>query len=123
MADNRSKSDRGIVNRRSFLKAGAAAAGVAGFPYIARAQGAKIKVGLMLPYTGAYAPLGIAIENGFRLALQEAGGKFAGREIEFIKVDDESEPPKATDNINRLVTRAGTPLSTRGTRSRSSRAC
>ncbi len=92
-------------SRRGFLKAGAAAAGVAGFPYIARAQGAKIKVGLMLPYTGAYAPLGIAIENGFRLALQEAGGKFAGRELEFIKVDDESEPPKATDNINRLVTR------------------
>ncbi|CAN0230613.1 unnamed protein product, partial [Phaeothamnion confervicola] len=92
-------------DRREFLKAGAAVAGVAGFPAIVRAQGAKIKVGLMLPYTGTFAPLGIAIENGFRLALQEAGGKFSGREVEFIKVDDESEPSKATDNINRLVTR------------------
>ena len=92
-------------DRRTFLKAGAAVAGVAGFPAIVRAQGAKIKVGLMLPYTGTFAPLGIAIENGFRLALQEAGGKFGGREVEFIKVDDESEPSKATDNINRLVTR------------------
>ena len=92
-------------DRRTFLKAGAAVAGVAGFPAIVRAQGAKIKVGLMLPYTGTFAPLGLAIENGFRLALQEAGGKFGGREVEFIKVDDESEPSKATDNINRLVTR------------------
>jgi branched-chain amino acid transport system substrate-binding protein len=92
-------------DRRSFLKAGAAVAGVTGFPAIVRAKGAKIKVGLMLPYTGTFAPLGVAIENGFRLALQESGGKFAGREVEFIKVDDESEPSKATDNINRLVTR------------------
>lgn len=98
-------NDESKFDRRLFLKAGAAAAGVAGFPYIARAQGAKIKVGVMLPYTGTFAPLGVAIENGFRLALQEAGGKFAGRDIEFIKVDDESDPPKAVDNINKLVTR------------------
>jgi branched-chain amino acid transport system substrate-binding protein len=95
--------------RRGFLKATAAGATVAGaslaFPGIARAQGAKLKVGLMLPYTGTFAPLGVAIENGFRLALQESGGKFAGREVEFSKVDDESDPAKATDNINRLVTR------------------
>jgi branched-chain amino acid transport system substrate-binding protein len=96
---------RSEFSRRTFLKAGAAAAGVAGFPALARAQGAKVRIGLMLPYTGTYAPLGIAIENGVRLALQEAGGKFAGREVEFIKVDDESEPSKATDNINRIVTR------------------
>ncbi len=92
-------------DRRKFLAASGAAAGLAGFPAIVRAQGAKIKVGLMLPYTGTFAPLGVAIENGFRLALQEAGGKFAGREIEFFKVDDESDPAKATDNVNKLVTR------------------
>ena len=104
--DFREGKERGTqLGRREFLKAGAAVAGIAGLPAIARAQGAKMKVGLMLPYTGTYAPLGIAIENGFRLALQEAGGKFGGREIEFLKVDDESEPSKATDNINRLVTR------------------
>ncbi|MEO8203902.1 MAG: ABC transporter substrate-binding protein [Betaproteobacteria bacterium] len=91
--------------RREFIKAGAAVAAIAGLPTVARAQGAKMKIGLMLPYTGTYAPLGVAIENGFRLALQEAGGKFGGREVEFLKVDDESEPSKATDNINRLVTR------------------
>ncbi|MFM2035687.1 MAG: hypothetical protein RL459_952 [Pseudomonadota bacterium] len=66
---------------------------------------AKLKVGLMLPYTGAFAALGIAIENGFRLQVTEQGGKIAGREVEYVKVDDESDPSKATDNVNKLIKR------------------
>ena len=65
----------------------------------------KLKVGLMLPYTGTYAALGNAIENGFRLHVAEQGGKLSGREIEFFKVDDESDPSKATDNVNKLIKR------------------
>jgi branched-chain amino acid transport system substrate-binding protein len=64
-----------------------------------------LKVGLMLPYTGTYAALGTAIENGFRLEVAEQGGKLGGREIEFFKVDDESDPSKATDNVNKLIKR------------------
>ena len=72
----------------------------------AHAQGApKLKVGLMLPYTGTFAALGNAIENGFRLYVAEQGGKLSGREIEFVKVDDESDPSKATDNVNKLIKR------------------
>lgn len=72
----------------------------------AAAQSApKLKVGLMLPYTGTYAALGNAIENGFKLYVSEQGGKLGGREIEFFKVDDESDPAKATDNVNKLVKR------------------
>jgi branched-chain amino acid transport system substrate-binding protein len=66
---------------------------------------AKLKVGLMLPYTGTFASLGTAIENGFRLYVAENGGKLGGREIEFFKVDDESDPAKATDNVNKLIKR------------------
>ncbi|GIX25659.1 MAG: ABC transporter substrate-binding protein [Caldimonas sp.] len=71
----------------------------------AQAQNDKIKIGLMLPYTGTYAALGTAIENGFRLYLDENGGKLAGREVEFFKVDDESDPAKAPENANKLVKR------------------
>jgi branched-chain amino acid transport system substrate-binding protein len=35
----------------------------------------------------------------------EQGGKIAGREVEFVKVDDESDPSKATDNVNKLIKR------------------
>lgn len=65
----------------------------------------KLKVGLMLPATGTFAALGTAIENGFRLYVTEQGGKLSGREIEFVKVDDESDPAKATDNVNKLIKR------------------
>lgn len=71
----------------------------------AHAQNAPVKVGFMLPYTGTYAALGNMIENGFKLYVQEQGGKLAGREIQYFKVDDESEPSKATDNVNKLIKR------------------
>ena len=98
-------SKKQAFGRREFLKTAAAAAGVASLPNFAFAQGAKIKVGLMLPYTGIYAQLGVAITNGFKLAVAENGGKLGGREIEYFTVDDESDPSKATDNANKLVTR------------------
>ena len=72
----------------------------------ARAQAqAPLKVGLMLPATGTFAALGTAIENGFKQYVAEQGGKLGGREIQYFKVDDESDPSKATDNVNKLIKR------------------
>jgi branched-chain amino acid transport system substrate-binding protein len=71
----------------------------------ALAQAKKLRVGLMLPYTGTYAQLGTAITNGFRLAVNERGGKLGGRELEFFTVDDEADPAKAPENTNKLVQR------------------
>src|SRR5258705_11279187 len=93
------------AGRREFLIGAGALAGASLSPSIARAQSAKLRLGLMLPYTGTYAQLGVAIENGLRLALEQSGGKFGGPAAEFFKVDHESEPCKATDNANRLITR------------------
>jgi branched-chain amino acid transport system substrate-binding protein len=91
--------------RKTILTAAIATAALCATPFShGQAQG-KLKVGLMLPYTGTYASLGNAIENGFRLYVAEQGGKLSGREIEFVKVDDESDPSKATDNVNKLIKR------------------
>ncbi|MDD2670716.1 ABC transporter substrate-binding protein, partial [Zoogloea sp.] len=79
----------------------AAALGAAG---LAHAQ-EKVKVGLMLPYTGTYASLGNAITNGFKQFVSENGGKLGGREVEYFVVDDESDPAKATENAKKLVKR------------------
>ncbi|WP_338416179.1 ABC transporter substrate-binding protein [uncultured Sphaerotilus sp.] len=65
----------------------------------------KLKVGFMLPYTGTFAALGVAIENGFKQYVDEQGGKLGGRAVEYVKVDDESDPSKAADNANKLVKR------------------
>lgn len=59
----------------------------------------------MLPYSGTFAALGVAIENGFKLYVAENGGKLANREVEYFKLDDESDPSKAIQNANRLVQR------------------
>ena len=97
-------STRRLVLTRSAAVIGAATTGLL-LPEIARAQSNKVRVGLMLPYTGTFAQLGVAIENGFRMAIAEQGGKLGGREIEYFKVDDESEPSKGIENANKLVQR------------------
>ena len=102
------KQSRLILSRRSVLTG---AAGVAGasltshFPMPALAQGAPYKVGFMLPYTGTFAKLGKFIDEGFRLYVEQKGGKLGGRAVTFLQVDDESKPESATDNMNRLVGR------------------
>jgi branched-chain amino acid transport system substrate-binding protein len=97
-------TSRRLILTRSAAIVGAASTGLL-LPEIARAQGNKLRVGFMLPYTGTYAQLGVAIENGFRMAVDEQGGKLGGREIEYFKVDDESEPSKGVENATKLVQR------------------
>jgi branched-chain amino acid transport system substrate-binding protein len=96
---------RRAATRRDILKGAAAASFAGAFPLPAFAQGAPLKVGFMLPYTGTYAKLGKFIDEGFRLKVEMLGGKLGGRAIEYVQVDDESEPAKGTDNMNRLVGR------------------
>ncbi len=100
--------EKGYVNRRKFLKSAAGGAGIAAAalhaPYII-AQPAKLKVGLMLPFSGNFALLGKKIESAFRLYFAQKGNRIAGRELEYVSLDDESEPAKAVDNASRLVNR------------------
>ena len=94
------------TSRRVVLaRAAAALAFPAVAPRLALAQAGKLKIGLMLPYSGTFAQIGNSIELGFRMALQEQGNKLGGREFEFIKLDDESEPSKGVENASRLVQR------------------
>lgn len=102
-------SSCGSVRRRVLGVVAAALVAAAGVmladgPAQAQQQG-KLKIGLMLPYTGTYAALGTAITNAFKLAIEENGGKVGGREIEYFTVDDESDPAKAPENANKLIKR------------------
>lgn len=74
-------------------------------PGTAQAQQPKVRIGIMLPYSGTYAALGINITNGLKLAVEENGGKLGGREVEYFTVDDESDPAKAPDNASKLIKR------------------
>jgi branched-chain amino acid transport system substrate-binding protein len=90
------------ISRRSMLGGALAGTGLA-MPAIA--QGAALKIGLMLPFSGTYAALGESIASAFDMHVRELGGKMGGRTVELVRVDDESDPAKAPSNVNRLLGR------------------
>ncbi|MCC7046708.1 MAG: ABC transporter substrate-binding protein, partial [Alphaproteobacteria bacterium] len=99
-----------LRTRRRFLAGAGAGLGVAaasGFvpTRFAVGQKAKLKIGLMLPYTGTYAALGHNITDAMKMRLAEAGNKLGGREYDIVQLDDESAPPKGKDNAARLLVR------------------
>ncbi len=92
------------LSRRSLLGAGAAtaASAILSRRAFAAAKG-KLRIGLLLPYSGTYAALGNNITDAMKLAAHEHGNKLGGREIEWVAVDDESDPAKAPANVNKLL--------------------
>jgi branched-chain amino acid transport system substrate-binding protein len=83
------------------LVAGLAAALAGGGPTLA-AQG-PIKIGLVTATTGIFSPNGRDMVNGFELALKEAGGKAAGREIQLLIEDDQGLPGPSLTKARKLV--------------------
>jgi branched-chain amino acid transport system substrate-binding protein len=95
-----------VVSRRGVMKGGSALAVATALPTgWAIAQAKPLKVGLMLPYSGTFAKLGENITFAIELLLAEKGGKLGGREVQFVKLDDESKPELAPQNADRLVKR------------------
>lgn len=97
-----------LSSRRRVLRGAVASAGLAAgasvYPWgFAIGQKAKLRLGLMLPYTGTFAGLGNNITDALKLAIGQAGGKLGGRDIEYVPLDDESDPAKAAANANKLV--------------------
>lgn len=86
-------------------KKGGAIAGLVGLVLLAPAAQAAdpVKLGLMLPYSGAFANIGRAIENGLRLAIEQQGGKLGSREVKYVVLDAKANPAKAVSNMQRLV--------------------
>ena len=74
----------------------------ASIPVLAQEK-APLKIGLMLPYKGVYAPIAEGIDRGFQIALEEYGNKTAGRAIEVIRADDELTPSVGVQKFNKLV--------------------
>jgi branched-chain amino acid transport system substrate-binding protein len=62
-----------------------------------------IKIGFISSYVGAFAKPGKDMDNGFRLALEEAGYKAAGRPIVFIPEDDETKPENGPTKARKLI--------------------
>ncbi|RZN32103.1 penicillin-binding protein activator [Bradyrhizobium sp. Leo121] len=98
------------MDRRRFLKTTgltlAAGTGVLSAPFLARAQAAPIRIGLMAPQTGVVAAGGREIIDGFSLFWESAGNQAGGRKVEIIVEDDASNPDTALQKARRLVEQA-----------------
>ena len=97
--------DRAMSISRRGLGGLAAAAAASGLARPAIAQGTPLRVGLMLPFSGTFAALGENIAAAFEMHLQEKGGRMGGRALQIVRLDDESNPANAVQNVNRLVGR------------------
>ncbi len=61
------------------------------------AQAAEpLKIGLVLPLSGPFAPYGKQIEHGVRLYLKQNGDSVAGRKVELIVKDDTGVAPEVS---------------------------
>jgi len=71
--------------------------GIAGTASPAAAQStAPLKIGLVLPMSGAFASYGKQMARGVRLYLEEHGDVFAGRKVQLILKDDTGVAPELT---------------------------
>ena len=70
-----------------------AASPVAALPLTAWAEGPPpLKIGFLSSFSGPVANITLEQNDGFKLALAEAGGHWGGRPIEMILGDDEAKP-------------------------------
>ncbi len=64
-----------------------------------------IKIGMLTSLTATFAPWGVSVRDGMRLAVEEinAAGGVNGRLIELIERDDQSNPEEGASGLERLI--------------------
>ncbi len=101
------KPEHGL-DRRRFLAAGAATAGVLAAPAILRAQAASVRIGLVHPVTGAIAYSGNQCRAGALMAIADinaAGGikALGGAQLEGMLGDSQSKPETGASETAKLI--------------------
>ncbi len=66
-----------------------------------------IKIGYIIPVTGAFAEVGRDMANGTAMFLEEIGYKAGGRKIELITEDDEANPATGLTKLRKVVEKDG----------------
>jgi ABC-type branched-subunit amino acid transport system substrate-binding protein len=61
------------------------------------------KIGVVIPFSGPFGVLGQNTKRGIELAIEERGGKVAGRPIEVTWEDSETKPQVAVQKTARLL--------------------
>jgi len=62
-----------------------------------------VKIGMITTLSGGGSGLGIAVRDGFQLAIDQEGGKLGGYPVELIVQDDARKPEKAKQISDRFI--------------------
>ena len=62
-----------------------------------------VTVGLLVPTSGVYAPLGEDMRQGFELYLEEKQNKLGGKQVELQVVDEGESPDSGVPSAQRLI--------------------
>jgi branched-chain amino acid transport system substrate-binding protein len=65
--------------------------------------GGTIKVGLVIPQAGVYTPLGVDMQNGWQLWLDQNGGKMGDYTVETVTADEGEGPDTGVPAIQGLL--------------------
>jgi branched-chain amino acid transport system substrate-binding protein len=107
-------ADLGRVGmKKGFLRLAAMfATSIVFFSGCGMSYGNDIKIGIIAPMSGKLAQYGEATSNGAELYLDEVNksGGIEGKQIKYIKYDEEGDPSKATTGFNLLCDKGITAL-------------
>jgi branched-chain amino acid transport system substrate-binding protein len=95
------------ITRRGFLGAMTATGALAALPACrsrgGQAGGGRVKVGLIVPQAGVYAPLGTDMKRAWELWLERHGGKLGKYEVTTIVADEGETPQTGVPAIQKLL--------------------
>ncbi len=102
-----------MITRRTLLAASASAGlGTCLMPRSARAQGAKLKIGLITTLSGPGGYLGQDIRDAFQLAVDLEGGSLGGAPVQLVVENDAFKPAQAKEIADRFYKTEGIRLFT-----------
>lgn len=94
------------MDRRNLLKLAGAATALQAVPSLVLAQSAAtLRIGALLPITGAGSPYGPGMQQAIRIAIDEvnAAGGAAGRKLELFSEDDQTKPDAGVLAAKKLI--------------------
>jgi len=95
-----------MTSRRTFMSAGAAVTLGAAHPILfAQASREPIRIGIVIPLTGATSQFGATMSKAAQIAAEEinAAGGINGRKVEVLIEDDQSNPEAAVRAARKLI--------------------